>query len=171
MTEDSGDSADVSAAQAAVQRVQQAAQNVKGKTPDAGAMQEARYQQHMRDLDAQSKTDAEIAKQKVLDKVTDPLSLDPSGADIVGAFLDASTESDIGGPSKTMVPTLSPTAQQDLDNQLNQWSAAQQKLQQAVQAVTDIAAKNTTKPTLLKPQPNGPQLKPAPPCPGCTRTP
>lgn len=167
---DSADSADVSAAQAAVQNVQRAAQKVQAKTPDPGALREATYQQHMRDLDAQSKTDAEVATETFFDKIKDPSPFDGEGKvedpDIAGAFLDASTPSYTAGPSKDQVPTLGAKGQQDLENQLNQWSDAQQELQQSVQAVSDIAAKNATKPLQLKPQPSGPQLKPAPHCPG-----
>jgi len=180
-TDNSQDSADVSAAQAAIQRVQKAAQKLKAATPDAATMHEAEYQQHMRDLDAESKTDAEIAKEKITgiskdladkaaDKVREGLgnAAESSSSltdvfDTGKAFFDASTPSYTAGPSKDQIPTLTPEQQQNLDSQLNQWSAAQKQYDQAIQDAADAASKYiTAHPSTPQVKPSGPTIAPAP---------
>jgi hypothetical protein len=167
--------------------VQQAAEKLKSATPDPATMQEAQYQQHMRELDAESKTDSEIAKEKIpdiskdaIDKMKDHMG-DELGGEVLDnaadfswfsvvenvfetgqAFLEGSTPSYTAGPSIDQVPSLTPEQQQDFDNQLSRWSAAQDQYNQAMQELADVAKRHvTTHPSLLQPKPSGPTIAPA----------
>lgn len=178
---DSADGADVSAAQAAIQKVEQAGQELKSATPDAATIREAEYQQHMRDLDAESKTDFEIFKEKLpevvsdaTDKAADKMfdNMKEETFDKVGkafdnpasfwsdvleegkAFLEAYTPSYTAAPKDDQGADLTPEQQQNLDDQLNRWSAAQEKYDQAIQDLNDLAWKQqNAHPSLPKAKP------------------
>jgi len=186
-TGDSQDSADLSAAEAAIQQVQQAAEKLKSATPDAATIREAQYQQHMHEHDAESKTDLEIAKEKIpdvskdaVDKMKDHIA-DKLGGEILDngtdlswfssledvldtgkAFLEASTPSFTAGPSRDQVPSLRLEQQQNLDNRLNQWSAAQDQYIRAMQNLADVAGKHAATHPIPQPKPSGPTIGPAP---------
>ncbi len=160
------DQSETNDAGAAAKAVQDAMAEEQAKTPDPDVMSEAEYQQRMKELDAESKTDSEIVREKILDQAMDPSNgmelrdkLETGAVDAAEAAkaaLDASTPSYTAGPSKDMIP-LSTDEQRRIEFQMDAYQAAQQKREQATRNLTWYLSTHPAK--LKPPPPAGPQIQ------------
>ena len=173
-------SATPSAEQAAIQKVIAALQAANAAKPDAATAAAIKKLQWYAAQDAESKTDGEIFKEKILSKLPSGDDWSPQRgpptdlaaeegalakfaevADTAQAFLEACTPSYTAGPTLDQVDPLTAEERLHMNEQLNQQAAAQRILQQALdQANTLVYQRSRQAP--LAPLSQSPQLKKAP---------
>lgn len=177
------DSGDTSAAGAkigvALEQLQEAADKVMASTPDADIIKKSQVLQDRRELDAESKTDGEVAKEVLLDQLPSGIAQPDverpglgafdamsDALEATKAFFEASTSSYTAGPTLDQGPAFTPEETQNIEDQMNQYGQAQQQYQQALQQLNDLmqqqAANNPTWKNLPSPaqvqQSRGPQI-------------
>jgi len=181
-TQDYQNSADTSAEDttigAAFKQVQEAQDYVAASTPNSDIIMKSQFLQNRHELDAESKTDGEVAKEVLLDQLSGIAQPDverpglgafdamSDALEATKAFFEASTSSYTAGPTLDQGPAFTPEETQNIEDQMNQYGQAQQQYQQALQQLNDLmqqqAANNPNWKNLPSPaqvqQLNGPQI-------------
>jgi len=166
--------------QSAILKVKTATEKVEALTPDAATMRSVQLLQAFDSQTAATKTDWQVVHDKVVDKFTDgPDAIDglegvakvvkgavetaSEVANVGKAFIDVTfTPSVVGGGAYDQLYPLSTADKEHMTDQLNQFAAARQDLQEAQQSLAQLMPQGSTKCSLESmskmQQSGGPQL-------------